>query len=835
MFRGMQYRAFDCSQFIGPEKAYGSPDEEVRFEEAGYNGNMEYDGSDYEGGDNVEFNEDGGRGQSGDISDFDEGVNYGDMEEDGSDEERVDNDDIEEDGSDAEGVDYGDMEEDGSHDEDQSVQVDSVEDIVALDLSGLGPRIVFGSLDIAFEFYKSYGRANGFSVRKGKLLYCKTGEIVQRTFVCHIQGYREKRGVSEANRKRREKPNTRCGCQAMFRVHINIMTKGWSATVFDNRHNHVLVPQEHCGLLSSHCLMTDSDIMQMNNMLKSGILPNHIYASFANQAGGYDKIGFRRKDLYNQIARQRRLRKTDASCALNYLCGLALNDPMMFFKHTTDSTGRLQHLFWCDGKSRLDYQVYGDIVAFDATYGKNKYHCPLVVFAGVNNHNSTIIFAGAIVADEKEETYVWVLSRFLEAMYGKSPTAVITDGDLAMKKAIKQVFPNAYHRLCAWHLIRNAMSNIGDPAFVGQFRKCMLGDYEIGEFLRKWAETVDSFGLHDNNWIKETYTKRKAWATTHIRGQFFAGFRTTSRCEGLHSEMGKFVHSRHNLEDFLLHYHRCLNFMRYREVQADFESDYGEPVLCTRFPKLELSGAKVFTKEIFCKYQIIINRSSAMIVSGSKETCGYYIYTVNKYMRPDQEWRVSFNPAEDIFKCVCRRMESFGIPCEHIIAVLVFIDHAELPQSLVMSRWTKNAKDVLGSNSNGRPTFWDSHLATRYGALMFRWGRLSKLVVDNGDDYKEQMDIAAAAILKAEQKRGISDSTTNLEEDVVEVNLQNPASVRTKGRCGGVGSTSGTNNRRVTHCSTCGDPGHNKKTCSQRTVGTQDAGNNVDEHVRIFC
>jgi len=334
MFRGMQYRAFDCSQFIGPEKADGSPDEEVRFEEAGYNGNMEYDGSDYEGGDNVEFNEDGGRGQSGDISDFDEGVNYGDMEEDGSDEEGVDNADIEEDGSDAEGVDYGDMEEDGSHNEGQFVQVDSVEDIVALDLSGLGPlfvrRIVFGSLDIAFEFYKSYGRANGFSVRKGKLLYCKTGEIVQRTFVCHRQGYRGKRGVSEANRKRREKPNTRCGCQAMFRVHINIMTKRWSATVFDNRHNHVLVPQEHCGLLSSHCLMIDSDIMQMNNMLKSGILPNRIYASFANQAGGYDKIGFRRKDLYNQIARQRRLRKTDASYALNYLRGLALNDPMMF-------------------------------------------------------------------------------------------------------------------------------------------------------------------------------------------------------------------------------------------------------------------------------------------------------------------------------------------------------------------------------------------------------------------------------------------------------------------------------------------------------------------------
>jgi len=495
---------------------------------------MENDGSGYENRDNGEFEEDGGSGQPEDG----EGVNYGDMEEDGSDEE---------------GVDYGDMEEDGSDDENQRIQVDNADDIVALDLSGLGPlflrRIEFGSLDIAYEFYKSYGRANGFTVRKGKLLYCKLGEVVQRTFVCHREGYRKK-GITEVNKKRREKPYTRCGCQAMFRVYINSFTNRWSATVFNNQHNHKLISQEHCGLLSSHYIMTDSDIMQMNNMLNSGILPNRIYASFANQAGGYDKIGFRRKDLYNQLAKQRRLRRSDAIYALNYLRGLGSNDPMMFFKHTTHSTGRLQHLFWCDGKSRLDYQIYGDVVAFEATYGKNKYHFPLVVFAGVNNHNSTIIFGGAIVADEKEETYVWVLSRFLEAMSGKSPTVVITDGDLSMKNAIKQVFPNAYHRLCVWHLIRNASSNIGDPAFVNEFRKCMLGDYEIGEFSKKWAETVDSFGLHDNNWIKETYMKRKAWATAHIRGHFFAGFRTTSRCEWLHSEMGKFVHSRYNLADF---------------------------------------------------------------------------------------------------------------------------------------------------------------------------------------------------------------------------------------------------------------------------------------------
>ncbi|QHO56242.1 Protein FAR1-RELATED SEQUENCE [Arachis hypogaea] len=38
------------------------------------------------------------------------------------------------------------------------------------------------------------------------------------------------------------------------------------------------------------------------------------------------------------------------------------------------------------------------------------------------------------------------------------------------------------------------------------------------------------------------------------------------------------------------------------------------------------------------------------------------------------------------------RMESFGIPCEHIVCVLVHEDIEELPRSLVLPQWTKTAK-----------------------------------------------------------------------------------------------------------------------------------------------
>lgn len=84
-----------------------------------------------------------------------------------------------------------------------------------------------------------------------------------------------------------------------------------------------------------------------------------------------------------------------------------------------------------------------------------------------------------------------------------------------MKKAIKRVFLNAYHRLCVWNLIRNAMFNIGVPEFVGQFRKCMLGDYDLSESQHKWVETIGAFGLHDTSELFN-YMKRERCGLKHI-------------------------------------------------------------------------------------------------------------------------------------------------------------------------------------------------------------------------------------------------------------------------------------------------------------------------------
>lgn len=138
----------------------------------------------------------------------------------------------------------------------------------------------------------------------------------------------------------------------------------------------------------------------------------------------------------------------------------------------------------------------------------------------------------------------------MEAMGGKYPLFFIIDGDLSMRNEIKKVFPNAHRRLCAWNLLRNTTSNIKNSKFVSKFKQCMLGDFYVDEFESRWNVMSNEFQLQHNSWIRELYEKRRMWATTHIRGEFFAGFLTTSRCEGLHSKFGKHVSILSNLFDF---------------------------------------------------------------------------------------------------------------------------------------------------------------------------------------------------------------------------------------------------------------------------------------------
>ncbi|XP_025661137.2 protein FAR1-RELATED SEQUENCE 5-like [Arachis hypogaea] len=352
----------------------------------------------------------------------------------------------------------------------------------------------------------------------------------------------------------------------------------------------------------------------------------------AFQKGGYRHAGFTCKDLYNHIDRYRRskLKNGDANAAINYLIGKSNNDLLFFGKYIFTSDEGLEHIFWADGQSIIDYHCFGDIVAFDSTYKKNKYNKLLVIFSGCNHHGQTVIFGSGLLSDETTETYKWLLETFVEAIGGKSPKAVINDRDLAMRDAIKNVLPDATHWLCEWHLQRNACENIKNPNFLRDFKGLIYDNNDHIDFDRRWVAILDKHNLVGSTWMEKTYETRAMWSHCFLRDKFFGYIRTTSQCEGINSLIRFYINHRNTLIDFMHNLDRALKEYRNNELIADFESQCSEPVMITLLEVYERSASCYFTQNIFKKIRNEIQRAGALNIKVLSTTLDKVEFSVTR-------------------------------------------------------------------------------------------------------------------------------------------------------------------------------------------------------------
>ncbi|KAL6195276.1 hypothetical protein ACLB2K_030896 [Fragaria x ananassa] len=165
--------------------------------------------------------------------------------------------------------------------------------------------------------------------------------------------------------------------------------------IFVQEHNHELAIGNQIAFVRGHRHVSEAALALTNTMTRVSIRPYHTYEYMVEQAGGYLVVGFTMKDLYNKLDQQRRTSpfESDSEGALSYMRALAAKGPHFICRFTT----------------------------------------------GLEDSN---IFGAALISDEIEETYTWLLRTFLESMNGKMPKAVLTDNDEAMRKAIEIVMPD---------------------------------------------------------------------------------------------------------------------------------------------------------------------------------------------------------------------------------------------------------------------------------------------------------------------------------------------------------------------------------------------------------
>ncbi|KAL6214386.1 hypothetical protein ACLB2K_013820 [Fragaria x ananassa] len=386
------------------------------------------------------------------------------------------------------------------------------------------------------------------------------------------------------------------------------------------------------------------------------------YEFLALQAGGPQFVGFLLKDLYNKLdeVRKHNNNKGDAQVAINWLRMKGHEEESFFGRCTPDGEGRLANLFWRDTESLLDYNVFRDDVIIDNTYKTNIYCCLVFLFVGSNNHRGSVLFACAIVANEKKETFTWVIQKFLESMNNKHPKTVETDGDEVMRTVLNKLMPMTRHRLCAWHIGRNIGQNVKDAEVQKELGKMIYASYTIDEWEAVWDNMVDKFRLENNTWITALYEKRDRWAEAFFRGQFCAGMCSTQRCEGYNGKIKTRIGRFTVLSDFLPRFYSGVGYLRNRVLLDIYKSKNHKRKYDSHLKRVEEDVFNIFTDDIFVviKDQILLEARfsvTSRIQFGGSEDLMFYL---SQYERPNRSWTVLYRPVDGVYSCSCLQYES---------------------------------------------------------------------------------------------------------------------------------------------------------------------------------
>jgi hypothetical protein len=309
----------------------------------------------------------------------------------------------------------------------------------------------FASFEDVKNYYTRYAKKKGFSFCLGRITKSRTNGLkIGQEMLCSKEGFRAKKCAKGNNPTTHDE--TRVGCKAM--VYVKKNEDRWIISRFIRDHNHALFSPESSQFLRVHRKKTRVQKKLIDVLDESGLRPSKITSVLSTQSGGIDNIGFSQQDVIDYLSqkRQKQIEKGDAQLMLSYFKNCQLKNPGFFYAFQMDVEGQLANCFWVDSRSRMSYKYFGDVVTFDPTYLTNRYKMPFVPFTGVNHHQQFILFGCALLWDETEESFIWLLSTWLEAMCGVCPKTIITDQDAAITNAVARVFPNVNHHCCMWHI-----------------------------------------------------------------------------------------------------------------------------------------------------------------------------------------------------------------------------------------------------------------------------------------------------------------------------------------------------------------------------------------------
>ncbi|GKA26336.1 FAR1-related sequence 5-like protein [Tanacetum coccineum] len=246
-----------------------------------------------------------------------------------------------------------------------------------------------------------------------------TRYILRRPGLTYVKAVDGEEGEIPSNRKRKRRTKSQAiNCPAKLCLKKFIGTETYMVLDFMENHNHPLMNLNNMDLSKDRHQLHFDDYIFIHRASMSNLGPTRAHRLKVALVGGYHKVRGTSTDYCNfKRCVNSFIGDRDAQMLVDKMCKRKKHVPEFSFEYHTLPSKELVRLFWADETMKRNYNAFGDVVSFDATFHTN------------------------------------------------NPRR-------ALRNDVVKMFLDSHHRLCMWHITEKLPGKVlGDLAADTKFRK----------------------------------------------------------------------------------------------------------------------------------------------------------------------------------------------------------------------------------------------------------------------------------------------------------------------------------------------------------------------------
>jgi hypothetical protein len=361
---------------------------------------------------------------------------------------------------------------------------------------------------------------------------------------------------------------------------------------------------------------------------------------------------------------------------------------------------RVEAVFYMSADMIHNFGRNGVVLAMDTTFKTNRFHWPLLLVCGVNEHFQTILVAVALLHHQTTDSFSWVLDQMKlsvnEATWN-SIASVITDGDAAMAAALSIKLPSCRHLRCRWHLETNLRDKLLAPLglileeFITAW-KAVVHEESENLFVTAKASLHRSFPAAVPYLEKWHWPHERQFAECYLSDITTLGLRSTARVESWNSLLKGMlaVNSSTALSVLFQSLQFSASEVDRRAVKraAEEAARVSKPIY-RRTVEAEASPhlTHYALTKLMHQFELQHNYLHEPKVYGGSDTVWYVWDARPVEDKPEEKREVRVK--EDFMHCSCGYPTTHLLPCRHVLHINLRLFNYAFQRRQIGLRWIK--------------------------------------------------------------------------------------------------------------------------------------------------